>query len=68
LHTETPAPTEQGYVGDDVHGAARIAARATVGRLLVSSSTASRLESELRDLGERRLKELSAPERVYCGQ
>ena len=65
LHTGTPLLTEEGYVGADVHRAARIAAAGHGGQVLVSASTASLVEIELRDLGEHRLKDLSAPERVY---
>jgi predicted ATPase len=65
LHTGTPHLTDEGYVGDDVHRAARIAAAGHGGQVLVSASTASLLEVELRDLGEHRLKDLSAPERIY---
>ncbi|HEX5469863.1 MAG TPA: hypothetical protein VFW80_12535 [Gaiellaceae bacterium] len=35
------------------------------GQVLVSSSTAALVDDELRDLGEHRLKDLSAPERIY---
>ena len=35
------------------------------GQVLVSSSTAQLVELELADLGEHRLKDLSAPERIY---
>ena len=65
LHTGTPLLTEEGYVGGDVHRAARIAAAGHGGQVLVSSSTAQLVELELRDLGEHRLKDLSAPERIY---
>jgi predicted ATPase len=65
LHTGTPLLTAEGYVGDDVHRAARIAAAGHGGQVLVSSSTAKLVEEELRDLGEHRLKDLSAPERIY---
>jgi len=65
LHTGTPLLTEEGYVGGDVHRAARIAACGHGGQVLVSSSTAPLVELELIDLGEHRLKDLSAPERVY---
>jgi predicted ATPase len=65
LHTGTPLLAEEGYVGDDVHRAARIAAAGHGGQVLVSSATAQLVELELRDLGEHRLKDLSAPERVY---
>jgi predicted ATPase/class 3 adenylate cyclase len=65
LHTGTPLLTEEGYVGGDVHRAARIAAAGHGGQVLVSSSTATLVEIELTDLGEHRLKDLSAPERIY---
>jgi predicted ATPase/class 3 adenylate cyclase len=65
LHTGTPLLTEDGYVGHDVHRAARIAAVGHGGQVLVSSSTAPLVALALRDLGEHRLKDLSAPERVY---
>ena len=66
LHTGTPLVTDEGYVGDDVHRAARIAASGHGGQVLVSSSTASLVEqTELLDLGEHRLKDLSAPERIW---
>jgi predicted ATPase len=66
LHTGTPLLTEDGYVGADVHRAARIAAAGHGRQVLVSAATAALVESaELRDLGEHRLKDLSAPERIY---
>ena len=65
LHTGTPLLTDEGYVGDDVHRAARIAASGHGGQVLVSAASAQLVERELRDLGEHRLKDLSAPERVY---
>ena len=65
LHTGTPLLTEEGYVGGDVHRAARIAAAGHGGQVLVSASTAVLVDIELTDLGQHRLKDLSAPERVY---
>jgi predicted ATPase/class 3 adenylate cyclase len=66
IHTGTPRVTEEGYVGPDVHRAARIAATGHGGQILVSSSTAQLVDSgSLRDLGEHRLKDLAAPERIY---
>ena len=65
LHTGTPLLTEEGYVGEDVHRAARIAAVGHGGQVLVSASTAPLVKFELRDLGEHRFKDLSAPERIY---
>ncbi len=66
IHTGTPYLADEGYVGVDVHRAARIAACGHGGQVLVSASTASLLgTSTLRDLGEHRLKDLSAPERIF---
>ena len=65
LHTGTPLLTEEGYVGEDVHRAARIAAAGHGGQVLVSASAARLAELDLTDLGEHRLKDLSAPERLY---
>jgi predicted ATPase/class 3 adenylate cyclase len=66
IHTGTPYVTDEGYVGPDVHRAARIAAAGHGGQILVSSSTASLVEDDsLRDLGEHRLKDLAAPERIH---
>jgi predicted ATPase len=68
LHTGTPLRSDEGYVGTDVHRAARIAAAGHGGQVLVSASTAGLLDSgngSLVDLGEHRLKDLTAAERIY---
>jgi predicted ATPase len=66
VHTGTPHVTPEGYVGADVHRAARIAAAGHGGQVLVSASAAALLDGDaLRDLGEHRFKDLAAPERVY---
>ena len=65
IHTGTPFVGEEGYVGHDVHRAARIAAAGHGGQVLVSASTASLVDTELTDLGEHRFKDLGAPERVF---
>jgi predicted ATPase len=66
LHTGTPLLTAEGYVGADVHRAARIAAAGHGRQVLVSAATAALVDAaELRDLGEHRLKDLSAPERIF---
>jgi predicted ATPase len=66
IHTGTPHLTDEGYVGTDVHRAARIAACGHGGQVLVSAATTALAgEDLLRDLGEHRLKDLSAPERLY---
>jgi predicted ATPase/class 3 adenylate cyclase len=66
IHTGTPHLAEEGYVGVDVHRAARIAACGHGGQVLISASTAALTGGDgLHDLGEHRLKDLSAPERIY---
>jgi predicted ATPase len=65
IHTGTPFVGDEGYVGYDVHRAARIAAVGHGGQVLVSASTASLLDAELTDLGEHRFKDLGAAERVF---
>ncbi len=67
VHTGTPFVTSDGgYVGLDVNRAARIAAAGHGGQVLVSSSTAALVTSVgLRDLGEHRLKDLYAPQRIH---
>ena len=65
VHTGTPLVSDEGYVGVDVHRAARIAASGHGGQVLVSESTASLVDADLRDLGEHRFKDLLAAERVY---
>jgi YVTN family beta-propeller protein len=59
------------YVGFAVHRAARISAAAHGGQILLSSTTRELVSDDLppdqsvRDLGERRLKDLPRPERLY---
>lgn len=66
LHSGTPLVTDEGYVGEDVHRAARIAAAGHGRQIVVSASTAALLDTEqLRDLGPHRLKDLTAPQRLY---
>ena len=66
LHTGTPYLGEEGYVGVDVHRAARIAAAGHGGQVLLSAVTAGLAGADApRDLGLHRLKDLSAPERIY---
>jgi predicted ATPase/class 3 adenylate cyclase len=66
LHTGTPLIAESDYVGADVHRAARIAAAGHGRQIVVSAATAALLPGDgLVDLGEHRLKDLSAPERIY---
>ncbi len=66
LHTGTPLLTDEGYVGADVHRAARIASAGHGRQVLASAAAAALLDGvALRDLGEHRLKDLSAPERIF---
>jgi predicted ATPase/class 3 adenylate cyclase len=68
IHTGEPSLDPPKYVGMDVHRAARIMSAAHGGQVALSPSTVSLLEPgsfELRDLGEHRFKDLSAPERVF---
>ena len=71
VHTGEPAVHEDGYVGMDVHLAARIAAAAHGGQVVVSHATAllvsGRLGDEvgLLDLGRHRLKDIAEPEHIY---
>ena len=66
IHTGTPHLGDEGYVGVDVHTAARIAACGHGGQVLVSAATAALPGTkDLRCLGEHRLKGLSAPARIY---
>jgi predicted ATPase/class 3 adenylate cyclase len=67
IHTGEPLVTEEGYVGVDVHQAARIMGAAHGGQVLLSETTQRLLDPNvrLRNLGEHRLKDLSAPQRLY---
>ena len=71
IHTGTPRIHEDGYVGIDVHRAARIAATAHGGQVVISDATAKLVAGglpagvSLRDLGDHRLKDLSEPERLH---
>ena len=66
IHTGTAEIADADYVGIDVHRAARIAAAGHGGQVLVSEATVDVVGRDgLKDLGEHRLKDLSAPERIY---
>jgi predicted ATPase len=57
IHTGEPTLAEEGYVGIDVHTAARIAAAAGGGQILLSEQTRALVHSDdVRDLGVHRLK------------
>jgi predicted ATPase len=67
VHTGEPVAVDGLYTGLDVHRAARIMSAAHGGQVLLSQTTRDFLDEavEVRDLGEHRLKDLSAPQRLY---
>jgi predicted ATPase/serine/threonine protein kinase/DNA-binding CsgD family transcriptional regulator len=71
LHTGEPTLTPEGYVGLDVHRAARIMSAGHGGQVLLSQTTAHLVEQDLpddvglSDLGERHLKDLARPKRLF---
>jgi predicted ATPase/class 3 adenylate cyclase len=71
LHTGEATLGAIGYVGIDVNRAARIAAAAHGGQVLVSEATRALVEHalpeaiSLRDLGQHRLKDIAHPEHLY---
>src|SRR6476659_8835205 len=70
-HTGTPTPHDDGYVGIDVHRAARVAGAAHGGQLLASAATSGlvsdRLPDDVRllDLGLHQLKDIAVREHVF---
>jgi predicted ATPase/class 3 adenylate cyclase len=66
LHTGTPLVTDEGYVGDDVHFAARVAASGHGGQVVLSRVTRDLVEAlPLTDLGEHRLKDIEGPVSIF---
>jgi predicted ATPase len=67
LHAGEPTLADEGYVGIDVHRAARIMSAGHGGQILVSETTCELLGSgvELRDLGEHRLKDIEGSAWIY---
>src|SRR5919199_6673583 len=66
LHTGEPRLTNEGYVGREVHRAARIAASGHGGQVLLSKETRELIDDEVLDLGEHRVKDFA--ERVWIFQ
>ncbi|HET6444926.1 MAG TPA: BREX system ATP-binding domain-containing protein, partial [candidate division Zixibacteria bacterium] len=70
LHTGEPWTAEEGYVGMDVHRAARIAHIGHGGQVLLSETTAALVVGDLPkdvsllDLGRHRLKDMQRPEQI----
>jgi len=72
LHTGEPVLGEEGYLGIDVVRAARLCSAGKGGHVLLSETTRALLGSSLPDgvsvhsVGERRLKDIEEPERVFA--
>ena len=71
MHTGEPAVHDDGYVGMDVHRAARVASSAHGGQVVVSEATYRLVADEpvpgvtFADLGWHRLKDLGRPQRLW---
>jgi predicted ATPase/class 3 adenylate cyclase len=67
LHTGTPLVTDEGYVGADVHRAARIAAAGHGGQIVLSPITAELVRElfSLAPLGTHRLKDFDEPVSLF---
>jgi len=70
LHSGQPTPHEGNYIGMDVHRAARIAAAAHGGQVVLSEATVLLARPlpdgvSVLDLGFHRLKDITEPERIY---
>ncbi len=71
LHTGEPVVATTGYVGMDVHRAARVGAAGHGGQVLLTQTTRDLVaddlppDTSLRDLGEHRLKDLRWPLRIF---
>jgi predicted ATPase/class 3 adenylate cyclase len=68
LHVGFVERTATGYVGLEVHRAARVAAAAHGGQLLMSSAARDLVEETVpvHSVGAHRLKDFPAPEALYC--
>jgi class 3 adenylate cyclase len=66
LHTGAPVVTEEGYVGNDVHFAARVAASGHGGQVVLSRATSALLHGHSHtDLGEHRLKDIEGAVSIF---
>ncbi len=71
LHTGEPLLSSDGYIGVDVHHAARIMSAGHGGQILLSQTTCNLVQQHLpegtylQDLGEYRLKDLQRPSHLF---
>lgn len=71
IHTGEPTATREGFVGIDVHRAARVMSAGHGGQIVLTQSTTDLVAEKLpdavsvRDLGEHRLADLAHPQRLF---
>jgi predicted ATPase len=65
LHTGTAHLTSDGYVGEDMHLGARIAASGHGGQVLLSAATRALADGEVISLGEHRLKDFAERVEIF---
>jgi predicted ATPase/class 3 adenylate cyclase len=66
LHTGSPLLTDEGYIGDDVHRAARVAGSSHGGQVVLTRETHDLVDGfELADLGEYRLKDIAEAVSIF---
>jgi predicted ATPase len=65
IHTGSPHLSEEGYVGQDVHKGARIAAVGHGGQVLLSNEARDLADVDATDLGEHRLKDFDQPMSIF---
>ncbi len=65
IHTGTAQSSDEGYVGPDVHLAARICGVGHGGQVLLSAPTRVLIETAVTDLGEHRLKDFDDPAWIF---
>jgi predicted ATPase len=65
IHTGSPHLSEEGYVGQDVHKGARIAAVGHGGQVLLSKEARDLADADATDLGEHRLKDFDEAVSIF---
>jgi predicted ATPase/class 3 adenylate cyclase len=66
IHAGQPLLTMEGYIGEDVHVAARVAASAHGGQIVLSGTAAALADGHtLIDLGEHRLEDIDEPVTIF---
>src|SRR6266550_5833189 len=65
VHTGAVRMTDEGFAGRELHRAARIAASAHGGQVVVSAATRELVDGEVTELGEHRLKDFDEPVALF---